>query len=284
LPVRLRLESGQWTPPVLTGKIPAAFGLRWSSGYESLLPLHTAAFWRTVEQGGRLAADVPPAFKPDFFHDRLPLDLLQKASVGLLATPPDVHPRDVDGGDPSVEGAIQLVYQGADGWIYKLNHALPRAFLVQHINAVPDAPAALGMLVDKTFDANKSAIVISEQTALETGLTAPASQEIFKGRAAIASDLLNEVVIESATNVAAMLVLNDSWDPGWRAYVDGREQPVLRVNYAFRGVVVPPGEHTVLFRYRPRALLIGLSLSAATLCALVILFVTTGVRFWKAAG
>jgi len=284
LPVRLRLESGQWTPPVLTGKIATDFDLRWSSGYESLLPLPTAAFWRTVEQGGRLAADVAPAFKPDFFHDRLPFALLRKASVGLLATPPGVRLRDINGRDPSAEGAVQLVYEGADGWIYKLTGALPRAFLVQEVIAAPDAPAALGILVDETFDASKSAIVIGEQTALQTGLATPTSQQGFEGGAHIASDRLNELVIETAANGNAMLVLNDSWDAGWTAYVDGAKQPVLRANYAFRGVVVPEGEHTVVLSYRPRAFLIGLAFSTVSLCALLIVFLVIGARALKAAG
>lgn len=284
LPVRLRLESGQWTPPVLTGKIAGDFDLRWSSGYESLLPLPTAAFWRTVEEGGRLAADVPPAFKPDFFHDRLPIALLRKASVGLLTTPPGVALRDSHGNDPSVGGAVQLVYDGADGWIYRLTGALPRAFLVQQVVAAPDAAAALGTLVDENFDANKSAIVIGEQTALQTGLATTASQQGFKGGVHIASDRLNELVIKTAATGNAMLVLNDSWDSGWTACVDGAKQQVLRVNYAFRGVVVPEGEHTVVFRYRPSALLIGLAISTVSLFALLMLVLVMGARAMKTTG
>ena len=204
--------------------------------------------------------------------------------MGLLATPPGVRLRDINGRDPSAEGAVQLVYEGADGWIYKLTGALPRAFLVQEVIAAPDAPAALGILVDETFDASKSAIVIGEQSALQTGLATPTSQQGFEGGAHIASDRLNELVIETAANGNAMLVLNDSWDAGWTAYVDGAKQPVLRANYAFRGVVVPEGEHTVVLSYRPRAFLIGLAFSAVSLCALLIVFLVIGARALKAAG
>ena len=278
LPVRLRLESGQWTPPVLSGKIPACFGLHWSSGYESLLPLPTAAFWRTVEQGGHLAGDVPPAFKPDFYHDRLPIDLLRKASVGLLAAPPGVRPRDIQGRDLSTEKAIQLVYEGADGWIYKIPNALPRAFIVPQIVAAPDAPTALAKLVDETFDASKSAVVIGDHTELSSD----ASQN-FEGRAEITTDRLNELAIKTEATDMAMLVLNDSWDTGWTAYVDGSKRPVLRVNYAFRGVVLPAGEHSVVFRYRPPALLIGLVLSSVSLLGLAIFSLVIVLRALKAS-
>lgn len=68
--------------------------------------------------------------------------------------------------------------------------------------------------------------------------------------------------------------------------MDGVEQSVLRVNYAFRGVVVPAGKHTVTFVYRPPLALIGLVISGVTLILLVITFSSIGIvslrRFYKA--
>jgi hypothetical protein len=40
------------------------------------------------------------------------------------------------------------------------------------------------------------------------------------------------------------------WDPGWSATVDGQATEVFRADGVFRGVVVPPGRHTVAFAYR----------------------------------
>jgi uncharacterized membrane protein YfhO len=45
--------------------------------------------------------------------------------------------------------------------------------------------------------------------------------------------------------------------PGWRVYVDDRKVTILRVNGIFRGVLVPPGEHRVSFRYEPASLRAG---------------------------
>ena len=63
---------------------------------------------------------------------------------------------------------------------------------------------------------------------------------------------------------AAVVVLVDSFDPGWRAWVDGEPAPILRANVAFRAVPVPPGEHRVEMLYRPRALSLGIAVSALT--------------------
>jgi hypothetical protein len=66
-----------------------------------------------------------------------------------------------------------------------------------------------------------------------------------------------------------LLVLTDSYYPGWRARVDGRPSEIQRVRDAFRGVRVPAGEHLVELRYEPASFRVGLFLSllAAALLA-----------------
>lgn len=279
LPIYYRHPAGLWRPPVFAGKVSANFDLRSGAGYESLLPLPTAALWRTVEHGGALARDIPPAYRPYFYHDMLPMNLLEKISVGFLIAPPNTAPADVNGGDALRDGTLEKVYQGEDGWIYKLSRALPRAFLAPQVLIAPDAPSSLEMLVDRRFDAHKAAIVIGEQEAAQTGLPSGDAQAAPLGSiATIVTDRLNDVEIEAVTPSRAMLVLNDSWGAGWRAYVDGVEQPVLRVNYAFRGVVAPQGKHRVVFQYRPSALFAGLWISVGTLLLVLIMYATVGLR------
>jgi uncharacterized membrane protein YfhO len=58
-----------------------------------------------------------------------------------------------------------------------------------------------------------------------------------------------------------LLVVADRWDVGWKAYLNGNAVPILRVNHAVRGVVVPAGESVVQFRYEPASLVWGLRLS-----------------------
>jgi len=58
--------------------------------------------------------------------------------------------------------------------------------------------------------------------------------------------------------------LGDTFYPGWRAYVDGRAVAVHCVDYVFRGVVLPPGEHEVTFVYQPLSFRLGLMVSLVT--------------------
>jgi uncharacterized membrane protein YfhO len=71
-------------------------------------------------------------------------------------------------------------------------------------------------------------------------------------------------------------VLADSSYPGWKAYVDGREQEVLRANLFFRAVVLPAGDHVVEFRYQPRSFALGMILSLMVLVGVVMAMVLLG--------
>ena len=82
----------------------------------------------------------------------------------------------------------------------------------------------------------------------------------------------------------AILVISQTHYPGWRAYVDTEEQPLMRADYALSAVAIGPGKHTVELRFTSRPVQLGLLLSAiaALLIGALALgrprFLTTEVR------
>ena len=83
-------------------------------------------------------------------------------------------------------------------------------------------------------------------------------------------------MLEVTTEAPGLLVVADTWMPGWSALVDGQPASILRGNHAQR--VIPlkqPGRHSVLLRYRPPGLAAGCVISACavlvwvTLCHLI---------------
>jgi uncharacterized membrane protein YfhO len=81
------------------------------------------------------------------------------------------------------------------------------------------------------------------------------------------------VTIDARLACTGMLVLADTWYPGWIATVDGHSVPIYQVYSALRGVIVQTGEHRVEFHYRPVSALIGALLSAIGIlgaCALAL--------------
>lgn len=78
-----------------------------------------------------------------------------------------------------------------------------------------------------------------------------------------------------------VLVLADSWYPGWRATVDGVETEVFPVEGILRGVLVKEGSHEIVFRYRPNSFLLGLALTATTAITASILVLFSTIRAYK---
>ena len=79
----------------------------------------------------------------------------------------------------------------------------------------------------------------------------------------------------------ALLVLTESHYPGWRAFIDGEEAPILLTNLMYQGVVSPAGEHSVEFRFEPASVRIGQMISAASVILAVLLLALR--RRWPAA-
>ena len=71
--------------------------------------------------------------------------------------------------------------------------------------------------------------------------------------------------VATRTTEPRLLVASEMYYPGWRAYVDGVETPIVRTNYVFRGVVVPSGQHVVRFAYLPSSVLTGAAVSSLAL-------------------
>jgi len=80
---------------------------------------------------------------------------------------------------------------------------------------------------------------------------------------------LNSLAIDLWSEREALLVVTDAWYPGWSATVNGRAAPVAEVNAFQRGVRVPAGYSTVVMRYEPWTVPVGILVSLAALIAIV---------------
>lgn len=56
---------------------------------------------------------------------------------------------------------------------------------------------------------------------------------------------------------------------GWNAYIDGELVPHYRINYVLRGMLIPPGEHTIEFKFAPKVIQQG---SVISLFSYLLLF------------
>jgi hypothetical protein len=142
---------------------------------------------------------------------------------------------------------------------------LPRAYVVNRA-VVARGDAVWQTLAAPEFDP-ATTVVLEEEAVV-----APA--EGFRGLARVLEARPDQWRVATQTSAAAYLVVTEANAPGWQAEVDGRPTPVHTANMLFRAVLIPEGDHTVVLRYRPPAVIWGLAVSAASL-------LVTGVMIFR---
>ncbi len=178
------------------------------------------------------------------------------------------------GGGPPARSASQFsaVFQSDLGRVYENLHATPRAFVVHDVRRVADEDAALAYLkrgarryADGTVraarvDPARTAIVEAAPGELPRVDLCPSPSGTTAGTSRIVSYEPDRVTIDVDSACRGLLVLTDTYYPGWTATVNGDEAPIHATDLAFRGVAVPAGHSTVEFEYRPTSFRNGLVL------------------------
>jgi LPXTG-motif cell wall-anchored protein len=60
---------------------------------------------------------------------------------------------------------------------------------------------------------------------------------------------------------------------GWIATIDGKESPILRVNYALRGLNIPAGNHKIEFKFEPQVVKTGSMIALVSFIGMMLLLV-----------
>jgi hypothetical protein len=79
------------------------------------------------------------------------------------------------------------------------------------------------------------------------------------------------VELKAALVRPGLVILADTFYPGWRLTIDGKTVPIFRANRVMRGAAVPAGEHTLVYTYEPASFRAGVIISAGGLIVLLAL-------------
>jgi len=139
-------------------------------------------------------------------------------------------------------GSIKYIYR--DYKLFEINNPLPRIFLATNWNLVDSESEALEAIRANTFN--------PEIPIVETIIN-PANKPI-EGQIIplqLNKEAYDSMSLNMESDSGGLLVFNDSNYLGWKAFIDGRDIPILQTNYLFKGLFVPEGKHTVELLYIP---------------------------------
>jgi hypothetical protein len=139
-----------------------------------------------------------------------------------------------------------------DGDVLTYRPPVPRARIVHRTVVVADEKEALAWTVRNASRA-RATVVLEEEPPMAPVEPPGGATEATS----ITADAPTLVALRATLASPGLLVLADTWYPGWTVRVDGRSARLLRADHAFRAVTLPAGEHRVEFRYVPTWLVPG---------------------------
>jgi uncharacterized membrane protein YfhO len=164
---------------------------------------------------------------------------------------------------------------GTDGTpvVSRNPNAFGNAWCVLNVNFVKTPNEEIGML--EKVDLSNTAIIHEEfQTTI--------GKSSFSGQGNISlSDYSpNSIVYNFSSSADQLVVFSEVWyEPGWTATIDGKEADIVRVNYLLRGLLVPTGNHEIIFEFAPPSYFVGKTVSYIS--SLIIIIVMLGLAFYK---
>jgi hypothetical protein len=172
---------------------------------------------------------------------------------------------------PAATNAAQSeVFRGASGiGVYQNPDVFNRAWAVHEVVAIHDLDHTREFIDEHLGELRWKALSL-EGSVPQLPACPAANDTVLVTKYAPSS-----VSINADMSCDGMVVLSDTYYPGWYASVDGQPTPIYEVDLALRAVPVPKGTHNVNFRYRPPSVYWGATLTLAGLLG------TAAITFWS---
>lgn len=194
---------------------------------------------------------------------------LSYANLGSLAVWDLLNAGYVTTSQPLDSSVFVAEAEGPRGTAWRRIAGHGHAWFPGRVEATMDTAAALRTILSQR-DVTQLAVV--------EGDWAPPAGE---GTAELVSQVPNELTLRVVASREGLLFVSEVFYPSWRGYVDEREVDVLRVNTAFRGVVVPAGEHLVRFSYSPGEFRAGFLISGTSLAVSLLALGGLATAGWR---
>ena len=112
------------------------------------------------------------------------------------------------------------------------------------------------------FDLRAAALVETDQPESLRGYLARTPVDPSES-VSVVSHEPQRVELSAVLNHPGLVILADTYYPGWRLTIDGTPAPIFRANRLMRGAAVPAGKHTLVYTFEPLSFRIGAVISIA---------------------
>ena len=93
---------------------------------------------------------------------------------------------------------------------------------------------------------------------------------------------LDDISFKSSNSKDGLAVFSDIYyAKGWKAYVDGKETPIMKADYVLRSIKVPAGIHLIEFHFRPESFFKGQKIGLASSLILVAICIMALLSLFK---
>ncbi len=152
-----------------------------------------------------------------------------------------------------------VVFSGDKFDVVKNLDCFPRTYLVGAYRVAPSTDSIFNLIYRGPDDLRRTALM---KHAPESEI----DSTFYPGdTAALDFYSTDSIAISTVCRTPKLLVLTDNYYRDWHVYIDGAESKPLETYAVFRGVVVPPGSHRVIWKIIPAAYNLGKTLTIAAL-------------------
>lgn len=211
---------------ILPSNFPMFYRLQSIEGYD---PLYLLTYGEYITAAQRNSPDISPPFgfnrivAPRFSNSPL-LNLL---NVKYILSFQDL--------DPS---RYSKVFQEGSMKVFRNNNMMPRAFFVESVFSVRSKQDSINKMFQYENDLRTAAVVEGNVPPMKFGL-------------GIVRKILyeeNMVKIQTENPQVGFLVFTDAYYPTWRVTINNKKSTIFKTDYAFRGVIIPKGKNTIVFK------------------------------------
>ncbi len=153
--------------------------------------------------------------------------------------------------------------------IFREPNAMPRVWTVHQVSSIVEAKQASVAFTAPDFDLARQSFVVGEAPELASCDGADTVRLVSRGT--------DSAVVEAEMQCTGMVILSETFYPGWKATLDGKPVKLYAAYGALRGVVTGSGKHRIEFRYRPWKIYLGIILALLGLLV-VLAFQVAGRR------